>query len=119
LEKVALHTRTDTDPLPATAILDGCGFTPNEKTRLVAGFDSAKWLELSVTELEFNPVFQYCTNKETNEYMAFIDASAGQQATALLTVLLNQEGATLIIDQPEVDVDSKMRPDIVRQIGKA
>jgi len=39
----------------------------------------------------------------------------GQQATALLTVLFNQYGAPLIIDQPEDDVDSKMSPDIVRQ----
>ena len=54
----------------------------SEKTRLAAGFDSAKWLELSVTELEFNPVFRYCTNKDTKEYIEFADASAGQQATA-------------------------------------
>jgi chromosome segregation protein len=64
-------------------------------------------------------VFQYCTNKDTSEYIEFIDASAGQQATALLTVLLNQSGAPLIIDQPEDDVDSKMSPDIVQQIWKS
>ena len=54
-----------------------------------------------------------------NEYIEFADASAGQQATALLTVLLNQRGAPLIIDQPEDDVDSKMSPEIVRQIWNA
>jgi type III restriction enzyme len=97
----------------------GCGFIETERGRLAVGFQSDRWLELSVSELEFNPVFQYCTNKETSEYMDFIDASAGQQATALLTVLLNQEGAPLIIDQPEDDVDSKMSPDIVQQIWKA
>ncbi len=119
LEKLALHSTMGAKTLPVTPVMAGCGFIESERGRLVAGLDSAKWLELSVTELEFNPVFQYCTNKETNEYMAFIDASAGQQATALLTVLLNQEGAPLIIDQPEDDVDSKMSPDIVRQIWKA
>ena len=35
------------------------------------------------------------------------------------TVLLNQPGAPLIIDQPEDDVDSKMSQDIVQQIWKA
>src|SRR2546422_4329255 len=99
--------------------MDGCGFVATEKKRLATGFDSERWIELSVTELEFNPVFKYCTNKDTNEYIGFTDASAGQQATALLTVLLNQPGAPLVVDQPEDDVDSKMSPDIVQQIWRA
>ncbi len=119
LEKLALHKATARDPLPTTMVLEGSGFIASEKARLVGGFDSGKWLELSVTELEFNPVFEYCTSKDTSEYIEFADASAGQQATALLTVLLNQEGAPLVIDQPEDDVDSKMSPDIVQQIWKA
>lgn len=119
LEGLALHKISGNDPLPATAVMDGCGFVGSELKRLSTSFDAARWLELSVTELEFNPVFQYCTNKETNEYIQFADASAGQQATALLTVLLNQPGAPLVIDQPEDDIDSKMSPDIVRQMWKA
>jgi len=119
LEKLALHNSAAANPLPATDVMDGCGFIESEKTRLAAGFDSARWLDLSVTELEFNPIFQYCTNKDTSEYIEFTDASAGQQATALLTVLLNQPGAPLIIDQPEDDVDSKMSPYIVQQIWEA
>lgn len=119
LEKLALHNTTGTDPVPTATILDQCGFIQGEKSRLATGFDSARWLELSVTELEFNPVFRYCTNKDTSEYIAFTEASAGQQATALLTVLLNQQGPPLIIDQPEDDLDNKASPDIVRQIWKA
>jgi chromosome segregation protein len=119
LEKLALHNASGTDSLPAVSILDAAGFTPNEKSRLATGLNPTKWLELSVASLEFNPVFQYCTSSETNEYIKFSDASAGQQATALLTVLLNQPGAPLIIDQPEDDVDSKMSTDIVRQIWQA
>jgi type III restriction enzyme len=99
--------------------MNGCGFIESERKRLAGGFDAEKWLNLSVAELEFNPVFQYCTNKDTSEYIEFTDASAGQQATALLTVLLNQPGAPLIIDQPEDDVDSKMSPAIVEQIWGA
>jgi type III restriction enzyme len=119
LERIALHNTAGTDPLPATRVIDRCGFIDSEKTRLATGFDPARWLDLSVTDLEFNSVFKYCTNKGTNEYIDFTDASAGQQATALLTVLLNQPGAPLIIDQPEDDVDSKMSPDIVQQIWQA
>jgi chromosome segregation protein len=119
LEKLALHNTTGADSLPATTILDGCSFIETEKNRLAAGFDSARWLELSLTELEFNPIFQYCTNKDTSEYIEFTDASAGQQATALLTVLLNQPGTPLIIDQPEDDVDNKMSPVVVAQLWKA
>ncbi len=122
LEKLALHKSLITEgraALPLTPILSSCNIVETEKGRIVGGFDSAKWLELSLTELEVNPVFKYCTNTETSEYINFTDASAGQQATALLTVLLNQSGAPLIIDQPEDDVDSKMSPEIVRQIWKA
>jgi len=119
LEKLALHKTAATDALPTTAVIDKCGFIQTEKARLASGLDSGKWLNLSVTELEFNPVFEYCTNKNTNEYIDFTDASAGQQATALLTVLLNQHGAPLIVDQPEDDIDSKMIPEIVEQIWKA
>ena len=119
LELLALRKVGSTDPMPSTPVIDGCGFIDTEKGRLVAGFDSTKWLELSLSEIDFNPIFQYCSNKTTNEYIGFADASAGQQATALLTVLLNQNGAPLIIDQPEDDVDSKMSPDTVQQIWKA
>ncbi|MFA6408341.1 MAG: AAA family ATPase [Candidatus Paceibacterota bacterium] len=119
LEQLALRKTGIATPVPATPILNDCEFKDAEKARLVAGFDSAKWLDLSLVELEFNPKFQYCSNKTTDEYIDFADASAGQQATALLTVLLNQNGAPLIIDQPEDDVDSKMSPDTVKQIWKA
>jgi chromosome segregation protein len=122
LEKLILHKLHGADmqaALPETPLIDRCRIVASEKTRIVAGCESAKWLDLSLAELEFNPVFKYCTNMDTNEYIDFADASAGQQATALLTVLLNQRGAPLIIDQPEDDVDSKLSPDIVRQIWKA
>lgn len=119
LEKLALHTVGGSDGMPDTPELVKCGFVETERVRIATGFDSAKWIDLSVVELQFNPKFLYCTNQETKEYIEFADASAGQQATALLTVLLNQDGAPLIIDQPEDDIDSKLSPDIVQQIWKA
>ena len=119
LEKLAFHHAEGPDVIPNTPILNKCGFIGNEIARIATNFDSTKWIELSVAELGFNPKFYYSTNKEKDEYIEFAEASAGQQATALLTVLLNQQGAPLIIDQPEDDIDSKMSPDIVRQIWKA
>jgi len=116
LEKLALYNVSGTAILPATPILNSCSFIENERTRIATNFDSKKWLDLSVVELEFNPVFLYCTSKETNEYIKFVDASAGQQATALLTVLLNQRGTPLVIDQPEDDVDNKLIKNIIEQI---
>jgi type III restriction enzyme len=119
LEKLAKHSVSSPEDMPDTPLLNKCNFIDTERTRIAAQFDSTRWIELSVTELEFNPKFLYCTNKVKKEYITFSDASAGQQATALLTVLLNQSGAPLIIDQPEDDIDSKMIKDIVEQVWKA
>lgn len=47
-------------------------------------------------------------------YIPFIQASPGQQAAALLDLLLHQEAGTLIIDQPEDDLDNKVIMQIVR-----
>ena len=118
-EALASHGASGADPLPSTPKIDSCGFIQSEKGRLAVGLPPAKWLELSLTELEFNPLFRYCTNKDTQEFIDFADASAGQQATALFTVLLNQPGASLIIDQPEDDLDSKMSQEIVQKMWTA
>jgi chromosome segregation protein len=120
LSLLALYSEEKDNIMPDTPILNGkCFFINTELKRIADQFDSARWIDLSVTELEFNPKFYYCTNKTKDEYIEFTDASAGQQATALLTVLLNQPGAPLIIDQPEDDIDSKMVGEIVEQVWKA
>jgi len=119
LESLALHSVDGPDEMPDTPVLNKCNFIDSERDRIATQFNSARWIDLSVSELEFNPRFNYCTNKAKDEYIAFSDASAGQQATALLTVLLNQNGAPLIIDQPEDDIDSKMVKDIIEQVWKA
>jgi len=113
LEKLALHSTVGPEEMPNTPILNKCDFKSTERIRIASSLDSTRWIELSVSELLFNPKFSYCTNKKKDEHIDFADASAGQQATALLTVLLNQPGAPLIIDQPEDDIDSKMIKDIV------
>ena len=55
--------------------------------------------------------FEY---KDRGSYMAFERASPGQQASALLSLLLNQAAGTLIIDQPEDDLDNRIIMSIVK-----
>lgn len=49
--------------------------------------------------------FQY---RDQKTFISFEKASPGQQAAALLNLLLNQEAGTLIIDQPEDDLDNRV-----------
>lgn len=67
--------------------------------------------------MEDVPVFEY--QQREGEYIKFSDASAGQQATALLKVLLKQDGPPLIIDQPEEDLDNQVILNIVEDVSSA
>jgi chromosome segregation protein len=60
--------------------------------------------------------FSYC---DRGNFIDFSQASPGQQAGALLTLLLNQEAGTLIVDQPEDDLDNRIIMDIVAQMRHA
>lgn len=100
-----------------TPTLIASGFTVADLDKISGKLTPDSWLDLCTIPLDDNPVFEYRTRE--NEYIPFHVASAGQQATALLTVLLNQSGVPLIIDQPEDDLDNKVIPDIVKQIWKA
>jgi chromosome segregation protein len=51
--------------------------------------------------------------------IAFSKASSGQQASALLRLLLRQSAGILIIDQPEDDLDNEVMMDIVQLIRKS
>ncbi len=75
------------------------------------------WLTLSLTPIKSVPVFEYRAREA--EYIPFRNASAGQQATALLKTLLNQAGPPLIIDQPEEDLDNPVMLEIVTQVWQA
>lgn len=75
------------------------------------------WLDLALTPIRDEPLFEY--QPKESEFIAFSAASAGQQATALLRVLLAQTGVPLIIDQPEEDLDSQVVQDVVTRIWSA
>lgn len=78
---------------------------------------SDTWLSLSLTPIASVPVYEFRTRE--SEYIPFENASAGQQATALLKTLLNQPGPPLIIDQPEEDLDNPVMLEIVEQLWEA
>ena len=105
--------------MPDTPILTECKFNEGNKTRIIEILTPEKWLDISTIEIEFSPEFSYLTNNQMGDVIPFSEASAGQQATALLTVLLNQAGSPLIIDQPEDDIDNKAIDDIIKNIWAA
>jgi putative AbiEii toxin of type IV toxin-antitoxin system/AAA domain-containing protein len=103
-----------TQGAPVTALK---AFAPDELDKIVARVTPETILDLSLLGLDDHPVFEYRTKE--GEHIDFADASAGQQATALLRVLLNQGGPPLVIDQPEDDLDNQVIFEIVDLIWKA
>jgi chromosome segregation protein len=104
------------DHKPETPALVGAGFSSGDLDR-VRNLKPEDWLTLSLTPIKSLPVFEYRARE--NDYIPFRNASAGQQATALLKTLLNQVGAPLIIDQPEEDLDNPVMLEIVTQVWQA
>jgi type III restriction enzyme len=100
--------------LPATELSK---FTKSDLTKIASVVTPEDILQLELLVPQNIPSFEYQTKED--QYIAFADASAGQQATALLHVLLNQEGPPLVIDQPEDDLDSQVILEIVEQIWEA
>jgi type III restriction enzyme len=103
--------------MPATPQLSSAGFTAPDIEKLATRMTTEDWLELSLVELSDEPAFEY--KQREAEYIPFADASAGQQATSLLRVLLNQEGPPLLIDQPEDDLDNQVIHAISTEIWTA
>jgi len=104
---------------PETPVLTSCDFNEGNKNRIAEVLTTDNWLNIATTEIDFNPEFKYTTNNQMGDVISFSEASAGQQATALLTVLLNQPGIPLIIDQPEDDIDNRAIKDITKNIWDA
>ena len=104
LERIVTAVRDDAEwDEPAEPLKS---FRRSDLTNIATKVSSEDILELSLIAPRDVPTFEYQT-KEL-EYIAFADASAGQQATALLHVLLSQDGPPLLIDQPEDDLDSQV-----------
>lgn len=102
---------------PESPSLAQCGFGDGDLAKLAEKLAPQTWIELALTSLDDETTFEYQTKEQ--EYIPFENASAGQQATALLVTLLNQPGPPLIIDQPEDDLDNQIIFDIVRRVWRA
>lgn len=119
LEALAVHhdIRGADAELPATPFLAQLGFSTADIQRIAGIITQSSWLQLSLVHIEDEPVFEY--RSKENEYIPFGNASAGQQATALLSTLLSSEGPPLIIDQPEEDLDNNVIQEVVELIWAA
>lgn len=100
--------------LPATPILSSSDLNRNDIERMAGKLNPESWLELCLTRLDDEPVFEYRVRED--DYISFQNASAGQQATSLLWTLLNQDGPPLVIDQPEDDLDNQVMLRIAEKI---
>jgi len=107
------------EELPATQILNVAGFTLPNKRKISDNLSNTGLIEFSTISPEFLPQFFYKTHNQMEDEIPFEDASAGQQATALLNVLLNQDGFPLIIDQPEDDIDNRAIEQIIQNLYKS
>jgi type III restriction enzyme len=103
--------------LPNSPRLDNAGFTQREKIALARQLQPKEWLDLLLFDLRDLPVFEY--QIRDNDFLPFENASPGQQATALLSILLQQDGPPLIIDQPEDDLNMKIINEIVETLWHA
>ncbi len=112
-------TDESTFELPVTPVLAQCNFSQNHIEKIASILTPEKWLDLALLIVEFTPDFKYSTNNMMGDTIPFADASAGQQATALLTALLNQHGNPLVIDQPEDDIDNRAIREIISNIWDA
>jgi chromosome segregation protein len=117
LEALANSVLDDRETLPNTPILSGAGFLEKELQKIGRKISPDAWIDLCVTSLDDQPKFEYRLRED--DYIPFSDASAGQQATALLWALLNDDGPPLIIDQPEDDLDNQVLLKVVEQIWAA
>ena len=118
LKKLAEYKILEDKPitLPETKFLTQTGLNEGNKQKIAELFVPDSWLAMLTQEVEFEPRFYYSTGNEMDDVIPFSEASAGQQATALLSVLLNQEGSPLLIDQPEDDIDNKAINEIIKNI---
>ena len=119
LEKLADYepARSPSENRPHVPHLVAMGFSGNDLDRIGQTLQPDTWLALSLTPIGSIPVYEFRARE--GDYIPFENASAGQQATALLKTLLNQPGPPLIIDQPEEDLDNPVMLEIVEQLWEA
>lgn len=109
--------RVQGEARPQTPVLVKLGLSASDSERISNTLKPDDWLTLSLIPIESVPIYDFRARED--EYISFKNASAGQQATALLKTLLNQPGPPLIVDQPEEDLDNPVMLEIVSQLWEA
>lgn len=119
LEKLAelIVEQDAVEKRPPVPTLNASGLSAGDLDRIARVLKTEDWLTLSLMPIKSVPIFEYRARE--GEYIAFNNASAGQQATALLKTLLNQDGPPLLVDQPEEDLDNPVMLEIVAQLWQA
>lgn len=99
--------------IPSMILDQDTRFTPNQLTRIFGNLT-----DVSVGAIVSAAPRDYIILKyvEAGRQTPFELASPGQQASALLELLLSQSAGTLIIDQPEDDIDNRLIMKIVELI---
>jgi chromosome segregation protein len=103
--------------LPSTSRLTRAGFIGSELRRIATRLTPSNAFQLSLLFPESVPVFEYRT--AGGGYIPFDEASPGQQATALIGLLLNQTAGPLVVDQPEDDLDMSTILKVAEHLWKA
>jgi chromosome segregation protein len=98
-------------------MLTEAGFIPSEIRRMAIKLSTTAAFQLSLIYPESLPIFEYKTAGGT--YIPFDQASPGQQATALIGLLLNQTAGPLVVDQPEDDLDMATILKVAERLWKA
>lgn len=94
-------------------VFGGAGITDNQAGRLYTRLTD-QTVEVMLSAVPRDSIaLTYVSGRQK---IAFSRASPGQQASALLELLLRQEAGTLIIDQPEDDLDNRVIMRIVEGI---
>lgn len=120
-----LKTRVQGPPVPVSQITPEVtlqinsilfSLTPQQVARVFEGIDPRKVGRLLCASPKYLINFEY---RDIDHYVPFSQASQGQQAAALLDLLLKQQAGTLIIDQPEDDLDNRVIMDVANLLHKS
>jgi chromosome segregation protein len=103
--------------LPHTPKLTAAGFIPGELRRIATRLNANAAFQLTLLYPTTVPLFEYLS--AVGAYVPFQDASPGQQATALIGLLLNQSVGPLVVDQPEDDLDNTTILDVADRLSRA
>ena len=120
VELDSLAAARESATLPNTSILSQAGFTSANLESLRNGLAQETLEKNRFFNIHDSIHFEFRRGKKpdgTENYIPFLSASPGQQATCLLETLLTQDGAPLLIDQPEEDLDNEQIQSVSERIS--